>query len=209
MKNRPPAVIDKGQAATLTIANGATGARVLIGQNLWRALCSWFVWVLLAVLVSASQAHAASYTLPLDIGSAPFGCTLVSGTTYNCPANITLGNGDSVTASSASLTLNVTGDVTIPNNVTWGNSSFNINVVATGTVTLANSANTDFFGNITAATVNMGNNASVSGTCTTNASFANSDNCAGGAFIVNGCFNSFYRSGNNPLNRAFLFGPAF
>ncbi len=189
MTNRPLALIYKTQEATLMIANCVGGGRVLVGQNLWSPLLRWFVWVLLAVLASASQTHAASYTLPLVIGSAPFDCTLVSGTTYNCPASITLGNDDSVAASSASLTLNVAGDVTIPNNVTWGNSSFDINVVATGTVTLGNSSNTDFFGNITAATVDMGNNASVSGTCTTNGSFSNSGNCAGGAF-VNGCTSS-------------------
>jgi hypothetical protein len=139
----------------------------------------YLYFALLWVLVFfSSLAHAASYSLPLNISSAPFGCTLLSGTTYDCPSSITLSNNDSVTASSSSLTLIVNGNVDIPNNVTWGNSSFNINVIAIGTVTLGNSNNTDFFGNIIAATVNMGANASVSGTCTTNSSFTNSGNWA-------------------------------
>jgi hypothetical protein len=144
---------------------------------------TYFAWLFGVVrffllILSFGPSQAATYTLPGAFSSAPFNCTLASGTTYNCPASITIGNNNTVT-SSATYTLNVTGNITLDNNVTFGSSTYPLNLIASGTVTFGNSANTDLYGNVTASILTIGNNAEIHGTCTYTTSCANCSQCTG------------------------------
>ena len=121
----------------------------------------------------------------------PAGCTLVSGTTYNCSSlNLTANE----TSLSSNFTLNVTGGVTTKIGITVGTSTYKVNIVATGnisisngvnwygnltassgTISIGNSKDSKVFGNVTAGTLDIGSNGTISGSCT-----ANTMTCSGG-----------------------------
>jgi hypothetical protein len=126
----------------------------------------------------AAHAVGTNYTLPSSIGSGAFSsCILSSGTTYNCSADITLANNDTVTVTS-SMVLNVTGSFSTGTNVTVGPS---ISIVVSGNISLG--VNNSISGNLTAlnGTVNVGNNAVVTGDVTANTiTFGNSNSKVNG-----------------------------
>jgi MSHA biogenesis protein MshQ len=145
----------------------------------------------LALFGGTARAAGTNYTLPAAFGSGFLSsCVLAPGTTtYNCSSSINLSNnGDTFTSTTSDYTLNITGSLTTSTGVVLGSSTFKVNVIAStditiannsvvygnltansGTITLANSANTDIYGNVSAATINMGNNAYVTGNCSSSA----------------------------------------
>jgi len=135
----------------------------------------------ITALVSLSEAFA--YTLPADIGSAPFNnCSFSTGITYNCTGNISLGNNSTINITTP-ITLNLTsGSLTAGNGLTINNNGYNFNIVVSGNITINNNFqgsvnlsaggtidignNADITGNLTANTLVLGNNTTVLGNCT-------------------------------------------
>jgi len=79
------------------------------------------------------NASAASYSLPADIGSGPFSSCSGAGPSYNCSANVSLNNNDSV-ALTADVTLNIGGDFDVGKNVVIDNNGFLLTVDITGDI---------------------------------------------------------------------------
>ncbi len=91
-----------------------------------------------AVLWMSAPAWGAPYTLPSALGTAPFtGCASVTPTYYRCSGNVALGNGDTLTVSSA-LVLEVAGSFSAGNNLTIvdGGNGFQVN--ALGNISIGN-----------------------------------------------------------------------
>jgi MSHA biogenesis protein MshQ len=142
---------------------------------------------LCAFLLSLNaEVLATAYSIPASMGSGIFsGCTLVAGTTsYNCTSGITLGSNDTLTSTTSAYILNITGSFTVNSNSSIGSSTYDVNIIVSsnitinsnvtvygsltannGTLTLSNSASTTIYGNVSAATISMGNNATVTGNC--------------------------------------------
>ncbi len=139
----------------------------------------------LIAIVCAGYAHAATYTLPANIGTSPFNnCSFSSGTTYNCTGSLTFGNNDTINVTSP-MTLNLaTGSLSAGNNFTINNGGNNFTIsaplgsmtigngfigsvnltVGSGSINIGNNAT--ITGNLTAGTLSLGNNTAVSGICT-------------------------------------------
>lgn len=101
------------------------------------SLGQFSAWILLSLFgLFAGVAHAASYVLPGSFGSGPFaGCVLGVDVTYNCPASISLGNGDVVTGAST-YKINVSGNFTTGTSVVMGSAVNKLNLFVSGNVTL-------------------------------------------------------------------------
>ena len=112
----------------------------------------------------AVASHAATYSLPAAIGSlgTPFStCSLQSGTSYQCPGNVAVGNSDTIDVSS-NMTLNVAGNFTLGNSGVINCSPGKLSIVAGGNVTFGNTPNA--CANITAGgNVQVGNNGFITG----------------------------------------------
>jgi cytoskeletal protein CcmA (bactofilin family) len=78
---------------------------------------------------------AASYNLPADIGTGPFASCSGGGPTYNCSADVSLNNNDTVTLS-ADVTLNINGDFDPGKDVLLDNNGFVFNIIATGDINI-------------------------------------------------------------------------
>lgn len=101
---------------------------MLIKNVSTRAFCYFF---LLSALLFNSMAQAATYTLPIAIGTSPFNnCSLSSGTTYNCTGNINIGINHTINVTSP-MTLNLTsGDFKADDNLTINNGGNNFTISA-------------------------------------------------------------------------------
>lgn len=116
-------------------------------------LCSHAVW-------------AATYTLPADFGSSPFGsCTWNAGTsTATCSGNLAIGSNNTVNFT-GSMTLQVSGDFTVSNNSTLNSNGYSVTVIAGDDIVIGNS----FVGSINFEAVDdfsAGNSATISGNIT-------------------------------------------
>lgn len=126
--------------------------------------------------------QAATYSLPADIGSSAFSnCSITSGISYNCTSLVSLATGSIVNLTS-SVTLNISGSLDVRSNVTINSNGFvflitttedvnidtnfiaQVSIQATGKAIKIN-PNAEITGNLTAASLNIGNGGIVFGTC--------------------------------------------
>lgn len=97
----------------------------------------WLMYVFFGVL-AAGSAHAATFTLPGALGTAPF--NTCSATTFNCSSSVSIGNNDEVNVTS-SVTLNINGNFTVGTGTTFNVlPGRTLTIVATGNISIGNNA---------------------------------------------------------------------
>ena len=138
-------------------------------QKAVRRMRQYFACLMLAATMTIGwgAVHAATYSLPANIGSGPFiACSFFSGTTYQCGGTVDFGNDNGVVLNiTSNMTLQIGGSFVVGNNLTVNASPGVLTLLVGGSVDIQNNLTGTL--NINAGgTVNLGQNTALTGNIT-------------------------------------------